>query len=1178
MTKARTKWKITIAAFCILLLAFCSYGAVSAAGGTDLTVTIDTGASVTLKDTDGDGYYEIGTADELYAFAAAVKDAGDRAVNGELTADITVNEAVLTEGGTLNGDGSGFRVWKPIEYKNGSFDGNHKAISGLYLDNGEKDRMGLFDLIGEGVTVKNVGVVDSYFHGKDDVGSLVGANYGTLESSYGKSTISGRGNIGGVVGSNFGSVKDCYHVGTVSGVENNVGGVAGAASGTLEDCYHMGSVSGGGYNVGGVAGAASASVKRCYHMGTVSAGSRNTGGVVGSQLSGGAVEDCYSTGTVTAEKYVGGVIGQSSAGTVVINCYYPSGGATDGSGVAQFGIGNEEPGHTTADVAGQTVAKTAAWFTTAESCTTVGYHRGADAEDGICDLCGYVPATLSADGYYEIANAGQLFWFAQQVNIEGDTDACARLTADIDLENRRWYPIGVYQDAVNDEGDTATARYRGTLDGNDHTVSNFTAIGNGSQGLVGYAGDTAVVESLGVVNATVSGWNAGAVLAYCGTARNCYAIGCTVTAYTADPGVDGVYAGAVVGRQLGTARNCFAYNCTVTAGVGMGLKATLAAIGGSTVENSYYVAVSVGGISFFPREGETLKTREQLDSGEVAYRLGSGWGQRIGEDAHPKLGGAKIYYGYTSCGDTGAGYTNNSSISAEKPEHTGALGTPVLSADGTRHVAEWSCCGTETVEDHIPSYSVSGGVITLSCTAGCGYGGSMTVSATGKTYDGSAASATVTSDGVLSGTLTAITYAEKDGLAIGAAPVNAGIYTASITIGDSTASVEFTIAKAASSIAFAPTYDPGRVYNGAPLDDPVAEALLITGATYDDVVFTWYRGSVDEENMLSETPKDVGTYYVVASVPESNNYTASAVTGRAIAISPMVADGVTVTLSQDSLVYDGTAKTPTVASVRHQGDEIPASEYTVTYSDNIHAGTATVTVTGREGGNIIFTGSATFLIAKAEPQLTAPTAISGLTESGEAQALVNGGTAVGGTVLYSLTEAGEYSGSIPQGVQAGEYTVWYYVKGDANHNDSAKHSLTVTVNAPPPPVTSGNGSDRIEDTPPPAVTSGNGSDRTEDTPPPPTCAESGHRYENACDGDCNTCGTARTPAEHVDADEDRTCDECGASLPGGGLSGGAIAGIAVGSASALALGGFALFWFVIKKKKWSDLVGIFKKQ
>lgn len=45
-----------------------------------------------------------------------------------------------------------------------------------------------------------------------------------------------------------------------------------------------------------------------------------------------------------------------------------------------------------------------------------------------------------------------------------------------------------------------------------------------------------------------------------------------------------------------------------------------------------------------------------------------------------------------------------------------------------------------------------------------------------------------------------------------------------------------------------------------------------------------------------------------------------------------------------------------------------------------------------------------------------------------------------------------------------------------------------------------------------------------------------------------------------------------------GLSGGAIAGIVVGSAALAGLGGFSVFWFVIKKKKFSDLIAIFKKK
>ncbi len=45
-----------------------------------------------------------------------------------------------------------------------------------------------------------------------------------------------------------------------------------------------------------------------------------------------------------------------------------------------------------------------------------------------------------------------------------------------------------------------------------------------------------------------------------------------------------------------------------------------------------------------------------------------------------------------------------------------------------------------------------------------------------------------------------------------------------------------------------------------------------------------------------------------------------------------------------------------------------------------------------------------------------------------------------------------------------------------------------------------------------------------------------------------------------------------------GLSGGAIAGIAVGSVAVAGVVGFSVFWFVIKKKKFADLIAIFKKK
>ena len=45
-----------------------------------------------------------------------------------------------------------------------------------------------------------------------------------------------------------------------------------------------------------------------------------------------------------------------------------------------------------------------------------------------------------------------------------------------------------------------------------------------------------------------------------------------------------------------------------------------------------------------------------------------------------------------------------------------------------------------------------------------------------------------------------------------------------------------------------------------------------------------------------------------------------------------------------------------------------------------------------------------------------------------------------------------------------------------------------------------------------------------------------------------------------------------------GLPGGAIAGVAVGSVAVVGLGGFSVFWFAIKKKRFADLIAIFKKK
>lgn len=76
------------------------------------------------------------------------------------------------------------------------------------------------------------------------------------------------------------------------------------------------------------------------------------------------------------------------------------------------------------------------------------------------------------DDPYLISTPEQLAWFRTQVN-SVDQYACAKLTADIDLNNQNWTPIGNPVKTTNTSLISSGAPYRGTFDGNGHTVSGF---------------------------------------------------------------------------------------------------------------------------------------------------------------------------------------------------------------------------------------------------------------------------------------------------------------------------------------------------------------------------------------------------------------------------------------------------------------------------------------------------------------------------------------------------------------------------------------------------------------------------------------------------------------------------------------------------------------------------------
>ena len=273
-------------------------------------------------------YYEISNVAQLYWFAEQV-NSGNTDINGKLMNDIVVNENVLKEDGTLNGDGSNFKVWTPIgnDVKKfaGTFDGNGNTVSGLYINTGN-DYVGLFGYVDSGC-IQNVGVVDSYLSGYDYVGGVLGYSDESLVSNcYNTGSVSGDDRVGGVVGcSSEWRIICCYNTGNISGCDY-VGGVVGYATSykwgnyyiTVSDCYNAGSVR-GSYDVGGVVGYNYyGAVSGCYNTGSVS-GNERVGGVVSYNFYG-TVSNSYNTGSVSGSDYVGGVAGYNYDGTVS-GCY-----------------------------------------------------------------------------------------------------------------------------------------------------------------------------------------------------------------------------------------------------------------------------------------------------------------------------------------------------------------------------------------------------------------------------------------------------------------------------------------------------------------------------------------------------------------------------------------------------------------------------------------------------------------------------------------------------------------------------------------------------------------------------------------------------------------------------------------------------------------------------------------
>ena len=493
--------------------------------------------------------FSIGTAAELAGLAALVngtaKDADNNSIDAvnfsrktiKLTADIDLNNQAWTPIG--NGDNS-FAFF-------GTFDGDGYTISGLNVP--DANAPGLFGCIFG--TVQNLIVKGSVTVGDE----ADGGDYGEA---------------GGVVCDNNGTVQNCGFYGSVNDeIGLDAGGVAGGGYGKVLNCWYYMTDESSSVSKVSVCTAtncvviSSSGAMAAAKLATLQTNAPDTG-KVWSWKEGDAYPTLVSNvsrsmtlkpylNSCTAKVAVSGLTGESGV-------YLLENGVNTVTLLLDSGYSGENVYVRTnaANADGQiqiTTSGVSVPIGNAEK-TILYYGTEEDFEAGKWYTAGDAP--------YQISTGKELVYLAQLVNdgnnFSGKTIV---LTADIDLNNQAWTPIG------NENGFDAELAFSGTFNGDGYTVSGLNVPDTYFPGLFGQISTSAVVQNL-IVKGSVTGgdeasgtWaEAAGVAAYNdGCIQNCGFYG-TVTG--SSDGSVSVY-GLTGGMGVGTVKNCWYFK-----GVGSG--------------------------------------------------------------------------------------------------------------------------------------------------------------------------------------------------------------------------------------------------------------------------------------------------------------------------------------------------------------------------------------------------------------------------------------------------------------------------------------------------------------------------------------------------------------------------------------------------------------------------------
>ena len=191
----------------------------------------------------------------------------------------------------------------------------------------------------------------------------------------------------------------------------------------------------------------------------------------------------------------------------------------------------------------------------------------------------------------------------------------------------------------------------------------------------------------------------------------------------------------------------------------------------------------------------------------------------------------------------------------------------------------------------------------------------------------------------------------------------------------------------------------------------VGSSTYTVGYTYGSAALSLY--STEQLTWASEAFSTTLTYVPLTSIAEA-----------------------TVTLDATSYTYDGSAKEPGVTVVLDGTTLTAGTDYTVSYADNVDAGTATVTVAGC--GSYTGTVTATFTISAASlASATVALSSTSYTYSGSAKTPTPTVTLSGTT----LTKGTDYTVSYADNTDVGTATVT--VTGTGNYTGTASATFTI---------------------------------------------------------------------------------------------------------------------------------------